>query len=88
MEIERFRQLQQQLEEVRKSVKKILTKEASERLSRVRLVKPELASQVELYLFALLQEGRISKLITEEELKKILQSVSQQKEFRIKYGKA
>ena len=74
---------QQQLEALKKSVmKKILSKGAMERLSRVRLVKPELADNVELYLMQLFQTGKIKGEISEEQLKMILDAVTTKKEFK------
>ncbi|MEM7821426.1 MAG: DNA-binding protein [Candidatus Aenigmatarchaeota archaeon] len=64
-------------------MKKILSKEALERLGRVRMVKPELAAQVELYLIQLFQTGKIKNEITEGMLIKILENIKGKKEFRI-----
>lgn len=74
-----------QMEEMKKSIlTKILTKEAYERLSRVRSVNPVLANQVDLYLLQTYQTGRVTGPITEEKLKEILQLLSEKKEFNIK----
>lgn len=71
-------------EEAEKAVlKRILSKEAIERLGRVRVVKPELASQLEAYLVQLFQAGKIKGEVSEEQLKLILETVSSQKEFKI-----
>ncbi|MEM5836339.1 MAG: DNA-binding protein [Candidatus Aenigmatarchaeota archaeon] len=71
-------------EEMKKIVlKKILSKEAIERLARVRLVKPELANEIELYLIQLYQTGKINKEISEEQIKVILERLSERKKFRI-----
>jgi programmed cell death protein 5 len=73
-----------QLEELKKIVlRKILTKEAFERLGRIRLVKPELAAQLELYLIQLYQQNKIKKEITDEQLKLILENLTSKKEFKI-----
>jgi programmed cell death protein 5 len=73
-----------QLEELKKIVlRKILTKEAFERLGRIRLVKPELAVQLELYLIQLYQQNKIKKEITDEQLKLILENLTSKKEFKI-----
>ena len=75
---------QQKLEGLKKEVmKKILSKEALERLARIKLVKPELASQLELYLMQLYQGGKIKSLITEEQIKMILETLSTKREFKI-----
>lgn len=67
---------------IRTTVKKHLTKEAKERLNRVRLVKPQLALQIELNIFQLIQQGRIKDLITDELMKKILEAMSSGKKFK------
>ena len=54
----------------------ILTPEARERLSNIRLVRPEIAKIVEDRLIALALQGRITEPITDEELKNILAEIS------------
>jgi programmed cell death protein 5 len=72
------------IEEMKKAVlKKILSKQAMERLSRVRLVKPELANEIELYLIQLYQAGKINEEISEEQIKLILERLSERKKFKI-----
>lgn len=72
----------EQLKEIRRVVKKFLTKDASERLARIRLVKPDLALQIELNIYQLIQQGRIKDLITDEQMKKILDLLAERKKFR------
>lgn len=75
---------QQKIEQLKKMVmKNILTKEAVERLGRIKLVKPELASQLELYLVQLYQSGKIKTVISEEQLKMILETLSAKKEYKL-----
>ena len=75
---------EQQLEELKKRVMKvILSREAMERLGRIKLVKPELAAQLELYLVQLYQAGKIKGAISEEQIKLILETLSTKKEFKI-----
>ena len=75
---------EQKLEELKKRVMKvILSKEAMERLGRIKLVKPELAAQLELYLVQLYQSGKIKGAISEEQMKLILETLSARKEFKI-----
>jgi DNA-binding TFAR19-related protein (PDSD5 family) len=81
-------QLQQlkQIEEMKRQIlSKILSKEAFERLGRVRSVNPNLAGQAELYLIQLYQSGQI-KTIDDEELKKVLKALSagEKRDFSIK----
>jgi len=71
-------------EEMKKVIlKKILSRNAMERLGRVRLVKPDIANQLELYLIQLYQSGKISEEISEEQIKLILERLTSEKKFRI-----
>ncbi|MDI6825645.1 MAG: DNA-binding protein [Candidatus Aenigmarchaeota archaeon] len=80
---EQLQQLQE-LEKLKKIVmRKVLTKEAVERLGRIRMVKPELATQLELYLVQLYQSGQIKSVINDTQLKKILDSITQSPKFKI-----
>lgn len=75
----------QKIEKIKKIIlNKLLTKEAVERLGRLKLVKPELANQLELYLVQLFQTGNIRNTITDEQLKNILSQISYKKDFRIR----
>ena len=75
---------EQKIEELKKTImKRILSKEAVERLGRIKLVKPELAAQLELYLLQLYQSGKIKSLISEQQLKLILETIGDKKEFKI-----
>ncbi|HLD77752.1 MAG TPA: DNA-binding protein [archaeon] len=62
----------------------ILSKDALERLGRVRLVNPNLAAQAELYLLTVAQQGKLSGQITDSQLREVLQLLSQKKETRIR----
>ena len=64
-------------------MKRILSKQAIERLGRIRVVKPELATQLELYLLQMYQAGKIKTEISDEQLKTILETLSSGKEFKI-----
>ncbi|MGC8812463.1 MAG: DNA-binding protein [Candidatus Aenigmatarchaeota archaeon] len=73
-----------QLEELKKVIlKKILSKQAFERLARIKLVKPELAAQLELYLLQLYQQNKIKEEISDEQLKAILERLTSKREFKI-----
>ena len=75
---------QQQLEAVKKmAIRKILTKEAVERLARIKLVKPELANNLELYLLQLYQAGKIKGEVSDEQLKLILDALTSKKEYKV-----
>jgi len=83
-------QIRQEMEleaQLQTIMRQILTSEARERLARVKLVRPELARQVELILVQLYQAGQITERITDEKLKKILAQIDARtrKEFRIKW---
>ena len=74
----------ERIEELKKLIlRNILTKEARERLSRVRLVKPDLALQLELYLVQLYQSGKLRTKLTDEQLKSILEALKSEKKFKI-----
>jgi len=77
-------ELQAQLDAI---MRKILTPDARERLGRVKLVRPELARQVELVLVQLYQAGQIREPIDDAKLKKILAQIDARtrREFRIKW---
>jgi len=65
----------------------ILTQEARERLTRIKLAKPEFATQIELLLIQLAQQGRIKGKVTDEQFKKVLEqltSTQQKKEFKFR----
>lgn len=73
-----------QMEEMKKQVmRKILDKEAFERLARVRIANPKLAAQIELYLLQLYQAGKLPEQVSDAKLKEILIILSEQKEVRI-----
>lgn len=75
-ELER-QKLQKELEEARRQeiLRTILTSEARERLYNIKLVKPEIARIVEDRLIALAVQGRITRPLTDEELKSILEEI-------------
>ena len=62
----------------------LLDASARQRLMNVRMVKPDLATAVENYLLNAASSGRLSRALTDEELKQILLSIQQpRKDFRI-----
>lgn len=68
-QLEQLRRLE---EMKRQLLGRTLTKEALERLSRVRMVNPELSAQAELYLLQIYQSGRLRDRITDSKLKEVL----------------
>lgn len=76
-----------QMEDAQRALKdvvsNILDKGARQRLANLRLVKPDIAMQLELYLAQLYQMGQI-KHVTEEQLVQILKKITEKREFKIK----
>jgi len=67
-----------------KALAMLLDVEARQRLTNVKMVKPELAAAVENYLLNAATTGRLNRAITDEELKQILTTIQQPKrDFRI-----
>jgi len=65
-------------------MRKILTKEAIERLGRVRVANPLVATQLEIYLFQLYQTGKLTETIDDKRLKQILEVLSPERKIKIK----
>jgi programmed cell death protein 5 len=63
-------------EEKKQILRKIVSPEGRERLARVKLIKPELVIQIEDYLVNLYMSGRIKKVLSEEEIIKLLKTLS------------
>ena len=67
------------------ALKQILTPEARQRLTNIRMVKPDFAEQIELQLIQLAQAGRIKVPIGDDQLKEALARLqSSRKEIRIR----
>ncbi|KYC50945.1 MAG: DNA-binding protein [Candidatus Methanofastidiosum methylothiophilum] len=64
----------------------LLTSEARERLTRVKMARKEEAEQIELLLIQLYQAGKITKQVDDAMLKQILEKalLSNKKEFKIR----
>lgn len=63
-----------------------MTAEARERLANVKMVRPDLAKQVEEHIIQLGLQNRLSHPVTDEELKNLLLKLQEQRrEFRIRY---
>lgn len=58
----------------------ILMPEAADRLGRIRLVKEERATDIENRLIMLAQTGQLRSKVTEEQLKELLNAMSDNKE--------
>lgn len=64
----------------------LLSPEARQRLTNVKMVKPELAKAVEDYIIAMGSQGKLNKTLTDDDLKQILSSIQQPKrDFKINY---
>ncbi len=62
-----------ELEEQKKQIlRNILTPTARERLTNIRLSRPQIADQIETQLIALAQSGRLNQKITDEQLRELL----------------
>ncbi|MFX0201146.1 MAG: DNA-binding protein [Candidatus Hodarchaeota archaeon] len=80
LEEQRREQLKAEIEAQKNAIlSQILTNEAKQRLTNVKMVRPELAETIELQLIQLAQSGRLSSKITDEQLKKTLKQISKRK---------
>ena len=79
-------QVQQQIEVQKQALlRRILTPDARRRLTNLKMVKPEFATQLELQLIQLAQQGKMSIPVTDEQLKDILVRIqSGRREFKIR----
>jgi len=68
----------------KEALRKILTKEAAERLGRVKLANPLVATQLEMYLFQLGQSGQLNEMIDDAKLKQILNVLTPSRKTKIK----
>ena len=85
-EEDRRAEVQQQVEVQKQAIlKRILTVEARQRLTNIRMVKPEFADQLELQLIQLAQSGRVKLPISDAQLKDaLLRMQSQRKDITIR----
>ncbi len=75
---------QQQAEEVlKKMTLQILDAKARERLYNLKIVKPDLALQLQVYLFQLYQSGQVRGKITDDQMVNILKKLQGTKETKI-----
>jgi len=67
------------------ALRQILTPEARQRLTNIKMVKPDFAEQIELQLIQIAQSGRVNLPITDEQLKAILVKLqSERRNIRIR----
>lgn len=75
----------EQIEQMKKTLlRQILSKEALERLGRVRMANPNLSSQIEIYLIQLYQAGQLKGIVDDAKLKQILDLLTKKREWRIR----
>jgi programmed cell death protein 5 len=73
-------QMEQQLEQQKQALlRNILTPEARQRLTNLKIVKPEFTDQLELQLIQLAQQGKLPIPLADEQLKKILVQLQSRK---------
>jgi programmed cell death protein 5 len=67
-------------------IRMALTSEARQRLTNVRMVKPDIARTIEDYVIQLASTGRLKSVIDDDQLKTLLASMTdkQHKEFKIR----
>ncbi|MCS7096243.1 MAG: DNA-binding protein [Candidatus Bathyarchaeota archaeon] len=84
--IEEQQKAEKQLEAQKQAILKvILTPEARQRLTNLKLVKPEFTAQLEDYLIQLAQYGKLPAPLTDDQLKQILiQLQSRKREIKIR----
>jgi programmed cell death protein 5 len=74
-ELEEDRRKQEEQRVVKTLSRIVFTPEARSRLNNLRLVKPQLADQVEKYLIALAQQGKLKIPVEDAQLKEVLEKV-------------
>jgi programmed cell death protein 5 len=75
-EEQRRAEAREQLEVQKQAVlREVLTPEARQRLTNIKMVKPEFADQIELQLIQAAQGGRVKLPITDDQLKLILSRI-------------
>jgi programmed cell death protein 5 len=84
MDMSELRQAQQIEAMKRQLLGRAITKEALERLGRVRTVNPDLAGQAELYILQISQAGKLKGPVTDPQMKDVLRVLSERKNISIK----
>lgn len=67
-------------------LRQILTPEARQRLTNIKMVKPQFAEQIEMQLIQLASTGRLKNRVTDEQLKTLLQQLQgKERERKVKF---
>jgi programmed cell death protein 5 len=67
-------------------IRMALTSEARQRLTNIKMVKPDIARIIEDYVIQMAQTGKLTKTIDDVQLKEILSSLQERKkEFKIRW---
>jgi programmed cell death protein 5 len=67
-------------------LRQILTPEARQRLTNIKMVKPQFAEQIEMQLIQLASTGRLKSRVTDEQLKTLLQQLQgKERERKVKF---
>lgn len=82
-DIQNIQQAAQIQAELKKAISQILDSKAIERLGNIKLTKPELALQIELYLIQLYQTGQLKAPLKDEEFKDMLDKLIQKRKTNI-----
>lgn len=79
-EEQRAERVQKQLETQKQNLLRvILTPEARQRLTNIRMVRPEFAEQLEIQLIQIAQSGRLKIPLTDDQLKETLKRLQSQR---------
>ncbi len=77
----------QEIQTRERLLKVLLTSDARQRLTNIKMVKPEVAKAIENTIIQLASSGRVKKAVSDEEIKEYLTSMQQpQKNFKIRYA--
>ena len=80
---EEVSQAQERVEAQKQALlRRILTPEARQRLTNIKMVRPDFAEQLEVQLIQIAQSGRMKLPITDEVLRKLLEQVQAQQQQR------
>ena len=69
--------------QVKEALNKMLDEKARQRLGNIKMIKPQLAQQLEMYLYQLYQSGQLKK-VTDEQMIQILKKITEKPDFKIK----